>query len=360
MKLNLELPINNLSLGQVSYGLLREVFKRQLLPNIFPIGNVDVSACENEKPFIDWLQFCINRSSQAYSRKFPTIKIWHINGSERRLSDFQILWTPHETSTFTPTEQNIIKNQDVTVFTSNYSLDISRKNGLKNTEVCPNFFDSLHFKPIKDIVKPDAISFSLIGKFEKRKNTAQILQLWSKMYGKNEKYRLNCLINNQFIPQENWPGLLNQVFAGNIPWNINFIPFQEKNSQVNLIMNASDIDLSGLSGAEGFNLPCFNMLALNKIGVVLKAHAHLDYMDKGNSIPVEPKGMTPIYDGVFFAQGAPYNQGDMYVLDNDAAAAGIEEAVRKHTSKEIVDSTLESEFSVSNSVDKLLSLIPKS
>lgn len=360
MKLNIELPINSLSFGQFSYGILRELFARQYLPNVFPIGNVELNAYDLDKPFVDWLQFCINRAPLSYNRNIPTLRFWHLNGSERRLSDFQILWTPHETTDFTPTEKNIIKNSDLVLFPSKYSLENAKKAGLTNVDYSPNFFDHFHFKRVDNIVRPDAITFTLIGKFEKRKHTAQILQLWSKMYGKNADYRLNCLINNPFIPQENFNKIIGQIFQGSVPWNINFLPHQEKNSQVNLIMNASDIDLSGLSGAEGFNLPCFHMLALNKIGVVLDAHAHKDYASMGNSVLVEPNGLAPIYDGHFFVQGAPFNQGNMYIFDQDLAASKIEEAVERFKNGDIVSTDLSNEFGVKNVVDRLLSFIPKS
>lgn len=356
MKVNLELPINQLSLGQMSFGILREFYNRQLLPNIFPLGNVDVSAFEIDKQFADWLQYCINSSLLKYSRDIPTIKLWHLQGSERKISDRSILWTAHETDRFTKVEQNIIKNHDVVLFTSNYSANNARKCGLENVDVCPNFFDNFHFFKT-DVVKPDAISFSLIGKFEKRKNSAEILTLWNKMFGKNPNYRLNCLINNHFIQQEHWPKILGQLFPQGIPWNINFLPYQEKNSQVNLIMNASDIDLSGLSGAEGFNLPCLNMLALDKIGVVLDAHAHVDYVDKGNSIKVEPSGKAPIYDGQFFVQNAPFNQGEMFVFDEDQVIEKIEQAINIFKSGQVKESSILTEFSVKNTVDKLLSYV---
>jgi len=358
MKLNLELPINNLSLGQVSYGVLREIFSRQLLPNIFPIGNVDLSAYNLEKPFVDWLQYCINSAPLKFKRTTPTVKIWHLMGSEKRISDKTVLWTPHETDRFTPIEKNIIQNTDIALFTSSYSVENAKKSGLDNVDYCPNFFDDQHFSNIDGIIKPDAVTFSLIGKFEKRKHTAKILQLWAQKFGKNPKFRLNCLIHNHFIQQEAWPQIFGQVFGGPPPWNINFIPFQEKNSQVNLIMNACDIDISGLSGAEGFNLPCFHMLALNKLCIILDAHAHKDYCNKGSSILVPPSGKEPIYDGHFFVQNGPFNQGEMYSFDNDDVLEAFDIAVETiNSKKEFPASNLRNEFSVKNTVDKLFSYI---
>ena len=54
--------------------------------------------------------------------------------------------------------------------------------------------------------------------------------------------------------------------------NINFLPHLEKNAEVNELLNAIDIDLTGLSGGEGWNLPAFNATCLGKWSVVLKCH----------------------------------------------------------------------------------------
>jgi hypothetical protein len=340
----------------MGFGIAQEFFKRREIPNIFPIGNVELQAFEIDKPFFDWLKFCLQKAKSSYSRKNPTIRLWHIFDSERRISDKQILWTAHETDQLTPTEKNIINNTDVVLFTSHYAADIAKANNLQNVGVCPNFFDGLHFKESPTVKRVDeAINFSLIGKFEKRKHTAKILQLWSRMFANNPKYRLNCLINNSFLSEDQFGAAVNEVFQGNIPWNINLLPRQEKNSSVNAIMNASDIDLSGLSGAEGFNLPAFNMLALNKICVVLNAHAHKDFIDNQNVVLVEPSGKEPVYDGMFFVQGNIANQGNMYSFDEFQVQEKVNEAVNLFLSGKKVNSDLSTKFSVSNTVDILLS-----
>jgi glycosyltransferase involved in cell wall biosynthesis len=357
MNFNLEVPINNLSFGQVSFGILHEIFNRKLMPNIFPIGQVDLSAFNLSQDFVNWLQFCVNKSKTFYSREFTSIKLWHIFDSERTISKKNILYTFHETDQFTPTEVNIMRNTDTILFSSEYATNIAKKFGVKNVDTCHPYVDTMHvFKT--EVPMVDAINFSLIGKFEKRKHTAKILQIWASLFGNNPRFRLNCLIFNPFIENEKMNEIINQIFNGNIPWNINFLPRFQKNEQVNFVMNSCDIDLSGLSGAEGFNLPCFNMLSLDKISVVLKAHAHTDFIEGTNAVLVEPKGKIPIYDGAFFVQGNPANQGNMFDFDENEAAKAMQEAVNiKINSNKRLTSNLISRFSVSNTVDKLLSYI---
>ncbi len=74
-------PINDVSFGQVSVALLREIHKRGIEPAIFPIGNVKVNTqTEIEKDFKEWLDKCIDKSKYSHLRKNPAIKLWHFQG----------------------------------------------------------------------------------------------------------------------------------------------------------------------------------------------------------------------------------------------------------------------------------------
>ena len=123
--------------------------------------------------------------------------------------------------------------------------------------------------------------------------------------------------------------LVDQTLEGNHFNNINFIPTLEKNSEVNELLNAIDIDLTGLSGGEGWNLPAFNATCLGKWSVVLNATSHKDWATNENSILIEPSGEMPIADGVFFSEGSPFNQGTFYTWTEDEAVAAMEKAESK-------------------------------
>jgi len=111
--------------------------------------------------------------------------------------------------------------------------------------------------------------------------------------------------------------------------NINFLPFLEKNAEVNDFLNAIDIDLTGLSGAEGWNLPAFNATCLGKWSVVLNETSHKDWANEENSLLVSSSGTKPIYDNVFFKEGSQFNQGEIYTWDEEEAIAAMEAAVEK-------------------------------
>lgn len=355
MKFNIELPINPLSLGQVGFGVLREMYNRGLSPNIFPIGNIDLKSFILDEGFMLWLNENISAADSRYSFEDPSIKLWHIMGSHSKLSKRNILWTAHETDTATDTEVNLCKSFDKTLFTSNYSTDIF--NSLTNNSVyCPNFFDDLHFFRTNQMYKTsnDVITFGLFGKLEHRKNTLNILVAWARRYAGNENYRLNCSIFNPHINQEVQSKQISDVFGGRIPWNINFMPFKEKNVDYNNVINSIDVDLTGLSGAEGFNLPFFTSLCLGKVGIALDAHAHKDYCSDLNSILVTPEKKKTIYDNVFFKQGAKYNQGNMYHFSLESAFEAMDKAVAVAKQRNVNGELLKSEFTAAKTVDILL------
>ena len=62
--------------------------------------------------------------------------------------------------------------------------------------------------------------------------------------------------------------LIANALNGRPVGNVNFLPHLPKNSEVNEFINSIDIDLSGMSGAEGWNLPSFNATCLGKWSLV--------------------------------------------------------------------------------------------
>ena len=71
----LTLPVNQTSFGQVSIGLLKEVFRRSLNPCLFPIGESNLSTQKPNESFNEWLSFCVKKGM---------VKI-HVNGKNYEL-----------------------------------------------------------------------------------------------------------------------------------------------------------------------------------------------------------------------------------------------------------------------------------
>tara|TARA_R110002020_G_scaffold19117_1_gene66465 strand:- start:261 stop:1406 length:1146 start_codon:yes stop_codon:yes gene_type:complete len=354
----LNAPFNNLSFGNISVNLARELYNKGFACSIFPIGGqVDLSAFDKlSDPFKKWLEDSMHDRLVKINRDTPTLQMWHINGSETRYSKQKILYSFYEVNAPTPTEKNLVSLQDHCVFSSKYAADSFKSLGCTNvSHVGPGFDPDFHLT--QKTYLANKIHFGLMGKFEKRKHTAQILKTWAKKYGNNYKYQLSCCITNPFFQPGQLDGLIHQALEGKRYGNINFLPFLKTNSEVNDYINAIDIELSGLSGAEGWNLPAFNATALGKWSIVLNATSHVDWATPENSILINASGQTEAYDGAFFTKGHPFNQGNIYTLDEENLIGAMELAETRCGQQNSAGLKLPDQFSYSKTVDHLITLV---
>ena len=310
-KINFSAPINSLSFGNVSINMLRSFYNLGVDVSFFQIGkSLDFSSYDKlDGKIKDWILSCSEKKFDNLSPDTPSLKMWHINGSEYGIGRRQHLYTFYECDKPTKSEIGTCKVQEKTIFSSSHAKKCFDDKGCTNTEYVPIGFDPDFYETDKDYLH-GRINFGIVGKFEKRKHTAKIINLWAQRYGNNNDYQLTCCVTNPFFKSEQMAQVLAQCTGGKSYKNINFLPYLKTNSEMNDLYNSIDINLSGLSGAEGWNLPAFNSTCLGKWSVVLNATSHKDWANKENSILVDPDGQEPIYDGVFFQEGHESNQGN--------------------------------------------------
>jgi glycosyltransferase involved in cell wall biosynthesis len=358
MNILFEAPLNQVSFGNVTYNILKVLFKKvQQDPSFkvsyFPIGNVELSAFDKmPKDFALWVKSLVDNRFSNLSKDAVTLKLWHINGAEKRVTSRQALLTFYELDQPTVAEKAIVGLQDLALFSSSYAANSFAELGCKNVHSIPMGFDP-DFGPTGKKYLEGKINFLIMGKFEKRKHTDKIIRMWAKYYGNNPKYQLTCCIINPFLPKDFTQKMLASYrqMAG----NINILPFVATNSEVNDIINSADIDLSGLSGAEGWGLPAFNATCLGKWSIVLNATSHKDWATKENALLVEPSAKIEAYDGVFFKKGSEFNQGFIHDFNEDHAIAAIEKAIF-FTENKIVNQEgikLGQKFTYENTVEKI-------
>jgi hypothetical protein len=356
MKLVLEAPLNSLSFGNVAFNLIRELHKKGVDLRIFPIGEPDLKAYDIDTELAAYIENAVNNRLDFFKPDIPCLKLWHLNGSENRKNKDQYLFTFYECNEPTETEISLSGGQDHVFFSSNYSRDIFLQRGVSNTSFLPLGLDSDFFPTDKRYLE-GVTHFGLMGKFENRKHTAKIIRGWVKKYGNNSKYQLSCCVDNPFFKPEQMQQVVHDTLEGKVYSNINFLPRLQKNSEVNDLLNSIDIDLTGLSGGEGWNLPAFNATALGKWSIVLNATSHKDWATPTNSILIEPSGSMPVYDGVFFNQGTPFNNGTFYTWSEEEFIAAMEKAETKVGEINVEGQKLGEELTYSETVDDILATI---
>lgn len=360
MDIALNIPLNNLSFGQASFALIKNLYERKFNAKIFPIGNnVDLSTQKVDDELNLWIKKSINEASTNFSRKEKIFKLWHIMGSLESFSEKQVLLSFYELDSPTKQELNIVNNNYKTVFTSKYTCSIFKNSGCSNIEYIPLFFDKNNFNiKEKKYFNDSRITFNLVGKLEKRKNHKQVIQSWLKKYGNNPKYFLQCSIFNPFLKPEDQQTLINSIIDGKRYFNISFLGYMQTNEIYNDYLNSGDI-IIGMSGGEGWGLPEFHSLALGKHGVILNAHVYKDWANDENACLVNPSGKIEAYDNMFFHKGAPTNQGNIYTFKDDDFIDSCEKAIKKFESNQINLNgiKLQKEYTIENTVSKMLELM---
>ena len=358
MRLLVNAPINALSFGNVSVNILRELHKKDIDLVFFPIGDkAELEAYDKiDLSFVKYLQSATNSRYEKINKDIPTLKLWHIFGSETRYSKNQSLFTFHEVSEVTSIEKNLLNLQDRIFVSSNYTKNIFELNGVENVTYVPLGFDP-DFHITDKIYLEDKIHFGLLGKFESRKNTARIIKAWLKLFGNNSKYQLSCAITNPFLDKAKFQNELLKTLEGKQYNNLNFVPYMQTNSEVNDFLNSIDIDLGGLSGAEGWNLPSFNATALGKWSVVMNATAHKDWATNVNSILIEPSSLKDCYDDVFFKKGQAFNQGQFFNISDEEMENAILKSISYAKKPNPEGVKLQKEFTYEKTVETILCAI---
>jgi hypothetical protein len=338
-KLNVRVACNSLSLGQVGFNIVRELYKRRIKCSIFPYGGVDLSAYKVDPQFGAWLTKSVNERYTSLDRKIPTLNCWHLRDSELRLSDKQVTLSFHETDQPTNEEVNIVNQQDYTFFSSSWSVDNFLTFGAKNVGFVHLGLDPDFVPAAGSMFPPEVTHWICVGKWEDlRKMTGQKIATWIKRYGGNQSHQLTICVNNPFYQKRRLPdgrveGFdMNDVYArlfGSADWprakpsNVNVLPHLKTNAEMASLYQSADIDLSGISRAEGYNLPAFTATAFGKWSIVTNCSAHKDWATAENSILIEPTGSVKAVDGFFFREGDQFSSGNMF----DFAPDAIEEAM---------------------------------
>ena len=155
--------------------------------------------------------------------------------------------------------------------------------------------------------------------------------------------------------QLNWE--ISKALSNKKFFNISFLPHLRHNTEVNDLINSADVDLSGLSGGEGWGIPAFTATGLGKWSCVLNCSAHTDWATKNNSILVEPDGKRNPWDNTFFVEGQDFNQGRIFDVFDDKIVEAFERAEKKAKTPNVAGTKLRTKFKYSDMASAILSHI---
>ena len=356
MNINLELPLNSTSFGQISIALLREFHARGIEPCIFPIGGTDFTTQNIDQDFGNWITRCIQKAPSSYKKSNPCFRLWHLNGSYGRISDKTVLLTFYECDSPTSSEINIVKNTDHVLFSSQYTTNIFKDCGLSNVSTIKLGFDKYSFSKLNKPYLSDKIVFNILGKLEHRKRHEKLIKIVAKNWGGNHRFVFQFAIYNPFFSQDDNKNIILRALDGKGYFNMQFLGFMPQNALYNDYLNSGNIVI-GMSGGENWSLGDFHSVALGKHAIIHNAAGYKEWANSSNSVLVNPSCKIPAYDGAFFRQGDQFNQGNFFDWDEEDFIAGFNEVVRRYEKNPVNEEglKLQSEFTLKNTVDQILS-----
>lgn len=354
--LNIETPLNTLSIGQVGIQILKELFKRKIDINLLPIGNVDLSGYDLADDFKLWLKEKADNSLANFKNSDKTLKIWHINGSQAKISNESYIYTFHELDSLTPQEINIMQNVAGVFVACDFNAHTFKANGIKNVwKSSPGFFDYMKEETIRPY-GPQTTTWLITGKFEKRKAHLEAIKGWWEKFGKTQSHMLHICCQNPFLPpQAEAEKILLELELDHVPTNFNFMPYAAKNADYCKILNACDIIID-MSRGESFSLPSFHCVGLGKHAIVHDATGMQAWATAKNSVLVPSTGKMDPWDGTFFHPGQPFNQGKYFTWKMDDYKNALEIVLNKKMTNPMNDEgkKIQKDFTFAATVDTIL------
>lgn len=357
-KINFNAPINSVSFGFIGYNLAHELIKRDHPFDFAPLGQVDFSSfSKSVKGEQDLIISKANSFTSNYSRKNPTVRLWHINSSESSIGNGNNLLTFHELDELTRRETNILNNQEQVFVTNEETKQVFENYGVTvPIHNIPLGFDTNHFFDTGKKYLDDAVTVWIIcGKLEARKWHHKVIPLWLRKYGNNPKHRLHLHVHNVHLKKEENEQILAKFMGGKKFFNVSVYPYLENLTQLNEAFNCANIVIDG-GANEGWSLPSFHCTGLGKHCVAIDSMGVREWANWMNSSLVQPSGKTPCYDGKFFIKDSGWNQGNFYIWDEEKFGEAMDSALLNRTNNPINTEGLkiQKEFTWARTLDSIL------
>lgn len=359
--INIDAPLNSLSLGQVTINILKQLHKRQIDCCIFPYGgHGNLEAYDLKPEFVEWLKDKTENAYKHFSKKNKTLKIWHIENSDHTMSNDNFLYTFHELDNLTPTEIAILNSQQHIFTACDFNKDVFNSFGVENVTTAALGLSDEFFSFNKRLESADRTVWFIGGKLEKRKAHIEAIRSWISVFGNSTQHKLILCLYNPFIgdPGVEIQFILQTLGFDRIPHYMNFLPFTKKNSDYNQILNACDIAID-MSRGESFSLPAFQAVGIGKHAIVHNNTGMKQWANEKNSVLVTSNGKIDPWDNRFFAPGRAYNQGKYFDWDKDQFEKKLQDVYLRSTTNRVNTEGLKikDEFTWEKTVDKIVKVM---
>lgn len=310
MKINLTGYITpNTSYGLVTLNFLKGLTDLKHEVSIFDnIGKGDSSFGE----FIPYVRD-LSLLSQNFDHNAPSLRIAHqfdmatSIGSGRRIG-----YTFFEVNKFTSLEVHHLRSLDNLIVPSKWAAEVCVSMGLPDPLVCPAGYDNKIFKPV-DYLPPSCVFLS-VGKWEVRKQQDMIVHAFNRAFNKTDNVSLWMSCDNRFI--KSFVDERKKYYKDILGDSLKLIERVPSHSDLARIMQQSYCFVAP-SLAEGWNLPLLEAMGCGKFTIATNYSGHTEFCNKETTLLIEPTGLQPAVDGMWFKENSPTNCGEWCTYDVD-------------------------------------------
>jgi glycosyltransferase involved in cell wall biosynthesis len=216
---------------------------------------------------------------------------------------FKIAYNVWESTKYSDDFFEILKEFDQFWCPSEWQKECIIKQGYPENKVfvVPEAVDGSIFNPAKlnynlDLYKDNRFKFILIGRWEYRKSTKEIIETFLQTFNKNEPVDLILAVDNQDYSVDGMKTTEERLlYYGLNDDRLKVQHFLERQDYINYLRNGH-VFLS-CSRSEGWNLPLCESMACGTPSIYSNCSAQLEFA-KGKGHPVNILGEKPIPNGV--------------------------------------------------------------
>lgn len=198
---------------------------------------------------------------------------------------------------------NQLKQLDQVWVPSSWGRDVFIENGLGEdmVKVVPEGVDTSAFRPgLSRFAELDhgRFKFLVVGKYEVRKCTKEIILAFSQEFKTHEPVELALLCHNPFVKNFDIVKEVEGLNIANLA-NIRIINYLPGSSDMARLYNSCDALLMP-SRAEGWGLPVMEAMACGLPVITTNYSGQTEFVNEKNAYLIGIKGMVDIKDPVFF------------------------------------------------------------
>jgi glycosyltransferase involved in cell wall biosynthesis len=284
-------PINKLSYGIVSNNIIKHLVKyREVF--LSPIGAFESPTKEAEESAIRFLEGEVDICTNS-------LKIYHQFDLATHMGKGKHVGLPFfELDTLSQRDIAHMRLNDLIISPSKWGKEVINQNipGL-DCEVVPMGVDTSIFYP-KHFKRGNKCVFLNIGKLEKRKGHDVLLNAAERVFAGRDDVSLWMMAGNKFISESQYSEYVRDA-RSRLGDKVAFLPHVESDEEVASIINRADFGVYPYR-AEGFCLPLLESMACGLKVIATNYSAPTEYLTKDNALLIEPEGLEPAVDNIFF------------------------------------------------------------